>query len=71
LTGGEYALSSGKSADFAPLTVEAELIIFDTSPKRYRHWKLAVAGPVATLAVAPPERGVNRLPADYEYACLA
>src|SRR5215469_12044957 len=36
---------------------EAELITFDTSPERYRHWKLAVDGPVATLALDVAEDG--------------
>src|SRR5579872_2803063 len=57
LTGGEYALSSGKSAHFAPPLVEAVLITFDTSPERYRHWKFAVDGPVATLALDVAEDG--------------
>ena len=29
----------------------AELVAFDTSPERYRHWKLGVDGRVATLAL--------------------
>jgi len=33
------------------------LITFDTSPERYRHWKLAVDGPVATLALDVAEDG--------------
>ncbi|HEY0383881.1 MAG TPA: 2,3-epoxybenzoyl-CoA dihydrolase [Candidatus Elarobacter sp.] len=30
---------------------EAGLVIFDTAPERYRHWRLSVDGPVATLAL--------------------
>src|SRR5579863_2039468 len=33
------------------------MITFDTSPERYRHWKLAVDGPVATLALDVAEDG--------------
>ncbi|MDE1930298.1 MAG: benzoyl-CoA-dihydrodiol lyase [Alphaproteobacteria bacterium] len=36
---------------------EAALITFDTSPERYRHWKLAVDGPVATLSLDVAEDG--------------
>ena len=33
------------------------MITFDTSPERYRHWKLAVDGPIATLALDVAEDG--------------
>ena len=33
------------------------MITFDTSPERYRHWKFAVDGPVATLALDVAEDG--------------
>jgi len=32
-------------------------ISFDTDPGRYRHWKLAIDGPVATLALDTAEDG--------------
>jgi benzoyl-CoA-dihydrodiol lyase len=32
-------------------------VSFQTEPGRYRHWKLAVAGPVATLAMGVQEEG--------------
>jgi len=57
LTGGEYALSSGKSAGLAPTVEEAALITFETAPERYRHWRLSVDGPIATLALDVAEDG--------------
>ncbi|HKR20654.1 MAG TPA: 2,3-epoxybenzoyl-CoA dihydrolase [Stellaceae bacterium] len=33
------------------------MITFDTNPERYRHWKFAVDGPVATLALDVAEDG--------------
>jgi benzoyl-CoA-dihydrodiol lyase len=39
------------------------LITFDTSPERYRHWKLTFAGPIATLSMDVQEDG--GLSADY------
>ncbi|HZT51873.1 MAG TPA: 2,3-epoxybenzoyl-CoA dihydrolase [Stellaceae bacterium] len=33
------------------------MVIFDTEPGRYRHWRLSFAGPVATLALAVDEAG--------------
>jgi len=33
------------------------VVIFDTEPGRYRHWRLSFAGPVATLALAVDEAG--------------
>ena len=33
------------------------MITFDTSPERYRHWKFAVDGPIATLALDVAEDG--------------
>src|SRR6201989_911894 len=36
----------------------ARYIDFQTDPSRYRHWKLAVAGDVATLAMDVDENGV-------------
>jgi benzoyl-CoA-dihydrodiol lyase len=35
----------------ADAPAEAGLVTFDTSPERYRHWKLSVDGRVATLAL--------------------
>ena len=35
----------------------APWVSFDTDPSRYRHWTLAVDGPVATLALATQEDG--------------
>jgi benzoyl-CoA-dihydrodiol lyase len=40
------------------------MITFDTSPDRYRHWKLAVEGPVATLTLDVDEDG--GLSSDYQ-----
>src|SRR5262249_40894576 len=34
-----------------------DLLTFDTQPDRYRHWKLAVAGRVATLTLDVDEEG--------------
>src|SRR5499427_8483567 len=34
-----------------------EMITFDTDPSRYRHWRLACEGPVATLALDVAEEG--------------
>ena len=36
---------------------ETTLITFDTAPERYRHWKLSVEGPVATLTLDVAEDG--------------
>ncbi|HEY2299023.1 MAG TPA: 2,3-epoxybenzoyl-CoA dihydrolase [Jatrophihabitans sp.] len=36
---------------------EAPLVDFRTNPSRYRHWKLSVDGPVATLAMDVDEQG--------------
>ncbi len=44
----QYSSSTMLTAD-AP--AESGLVTFDTSPERYRHWKLAVDGRVATLAL--------------------
>ena len=33
------------------------MVLFDTHPERYRHWKLSFAGPVATLAMNVDEEG--------------
>jgi benzoyl-CoA-dihydrodiol lyase len=33
------------------------MIIFDTDPSRYRHWRLACEGPVATLTLDVAEEG--------------
>ena len=58
LTGGEYALSSAKSARIAPPAEQEEaLITFDTAPECYRHWRLSVDGPIATLALDVAEDG--------------
>jgi benzoyl-CoA-dihydrodiol lyase len=35
----------------------APTVAFETSPERYRHWKLSFAGPVATLALDVQEDG--------------
>jgi benzoyl-CoA-dihydrodiol lyase len=35
----------------ADAPADAGLVTFDTAPERYRHWKLSVDGPVATLAL--------------------
>ncbi|MDE2228140.1 MAG: benzoyl-CoA-dihydrodiol lyase [Alphaproteobacteria bacterium] len=34
-----------------------DMITFDTSPERYRHWRLSVDGPIATLALDVAEDG--------------
>src|SRR6266536_2979863 len=34
-------------------------ISFDTDPGRYRHWKLAIDGPVATLALDTAEASAS------------
>ena len=36
---------------------EPVVVEFRTSPERYRHWKLAVDGPVATVTLAVDEHG--------------
>src|ERR1700733_2825112 len=33
------------------------MILFDTEPDRYRHWRIAYDGPVATLALDVAEDG--------------
>ena len=38
-------------------TGEAARIGFQTEPSRYRHWRLAIEGPVATLSMDVPEDG--------------
>ena len=45
--------SSATSAD-EPVV---QAVDFDTSPDRYRHWQLAVDGPVATLTLLVDEKG--------------
>jgi benzoyl-CoA-dihydrodiol lyase len=35
----------------------AARVDFDTAPERYRHWRLSLAGPVATLTLHVDERG--------------
>jgi benzoyl-CoA-dihydrodiol lyase len=35
----------------------AAMILFDTNPDRYRHWRLAYDGAVATLALDVAEDG--------------
>ena len=42
------------SQDAAP---SASLVLFDTSPQHYRHWKLTFEGEVATLAMHVDEEG--------------
>src|SRR5258707_1034072 len=37
--------------------VHMELVRFQTSPSRYRHWRLSVDGPVATLTMDVDESG--------------
>ncbi|MEA2784464.1 MAG: benzoyl-CoA-dihydrodiol lyase, partial [Candidatus Eremiobacteraeota bacterium] len=44
----QYNSSTMLTAD-AP--AESGLVTFDTTPERYRHWKLSVDGQVATLAL--------------------
>lgn len=48
-----------------PVTAEQTSLTFETSPERYRHWKLTFDGPVATLAMDVQEDGGLR-PADYK-----
>src|SRR6266702_984918 len=36
---------------------ETSMITFDTHPARYRHWKLGLEGPVATLTLDVDEDG--------------
>ncbi|HSG66310.1 MAG TPA: benzoyl-CoA-dihydrodiol lyase, partial [Gammaproteobacteria bacterium] len=36
------------------------LVFFDTDPARYRHWKLSIDGPVATLAMDVDENAPLR-----------
>jgi benzoyl-CoA-dihydrodiol lyase len=38
-------------------TGEAARVSFQTDPSRYRHWRLAIDGPVATLSMDVPEDG--------------
>jgi benzoyl-CoA-dihydrodiol lyase len=46
--------STGSEASTVP---EANLVEFRTEPARYRHWRLAFDGPVATLTMDVDERG--------------
>jgi benzoyl-CoA-dihydrodiol lyase len=48
----------------APPARAAEPILFETSPDRYRHWRLAVEGPVARLTMDVDEEAGLR-PDDY------
>src|SRR5579859_1196224 len=41
----------------AAMTGGAARISFQTEPSRYRHWRLAIDGPVATLSMDVPEDG--------------
>jgi len=34
-----------------------EQVLFDTDPRRYRHWKLSFDGPIATLTMDVDESG--------------
>src|SRR5215468_6349724 len=38
-------------------TVSSETVSFETHPDRYRHWRMSVDGPVATLTLAVAEDG--------------
>ena len=40
----------------------APRVSFETSPDRYRHWRLSVEGPVARLAMDVQEEGCLSLP---------
>src|SRR6266403_136313 len=42
---------------FAKIRGESHMIIFDTDPSRYRHWRLAYDGPIATLTLDVDEEG--------------
>jgi benzoyl-CoA-dihydrodiol lyase len=48
------AAHGGAAASGAPASPE---VSFETNPGRYRHWKLSVEGPVATLALDVAEDG--------------
>src|SRR5690606_1245627 len=39
---------------------QPERVVFDTDPSRYRHWRLSVAPPVATLEMNVDEEGAFR-----------
>jgi benzoyl-CoA-dihydrodiol lyase len=50
----------GEAAAILPSTDEARYVTYDTHPDRYSHWKLAIEGPVATLALGIDEdRGIR------------
>jgi benzoyl-CoA-dihydrodiol lyase len=52
----DAASSPGTSAD-APAAQAPPVVDFDTDPSRYRHWRLDVDGPVATVTLAVDEDG--------------
>jgi benzoyl-CoA-dihydrodiol lyase len=52
------AATAGASADAQPGTpTGASRVCFQTSPDRYRHWRPACDGPVATLTLDVAEDG--------------
>jgi hypothetical protein len=47
------------------MPLSASPVTFETHPDRYQHWKLAV-GTFANY-IAPPRRGINQKPVDFDY----
>jgi benzoyl-CoA-dihydrodiol lyase len=55
---GERVMEAKEAAPNEPSATEAEAPVdFRTDPSRYRHWKLSIDGPVATLTMDVDETG--------------